>query len=65
MNHSTNSNAELDQIDDDVLDEVSDETLEAAGADIGGQALESGLGMVEGGLKRDNGDDLKGVKRIE
>jgi hypothetical protein len=39
MNHSTNSNAELDQIDDDVLDEVSDETLEATGADIGGQAM--------------------------
>jgi hypothetical protein len=60
MNHSTNSNAELDQIDDDVLDEVSDETLEAAGADIGGQALvtvgptiiiggAADLGMVERG----------------
>ena len=40
MNHRTNSNAELDQIDDDVLYEVSDETLEAAaGADIGGGAM--------------------------
>ena len=40
MNHSTNSTAELDQIDDDVLYEVSDETLEAAaGADIGGRAM--------------------------
>jgi len=40
MNHSTNSAAELDQIDDDVLYEVSDETLEAAaGADIEGQCI--------------------------
>src|SRR5580704_8617724 len=40
MNHSTNSTAELDQIDDDFLYEVSDETLEAAAdADIGGRAM--------------------------
>ena len=40
MNHSTNSTAELDQIDDDFLYEVSDETLEAAaGTPIGGQAM--------------------------
>ena len=40
MNHSTNSTAELDQIDDDFLYEVSDETLEAAaGTPIGGQVM--------------------------
>jgi hypothetical protein len=40
MNHSTNSTAELDHIDDDFLYEVSDETLEAAAdADIGGRAM--------------------------
>ena len=32
MNHSTNSTAELDQIDEDFFYEVSDETLEAAAA---------------------------------
>jgi hypothetical protein len=61
MNHSTNSTAELDQIDDDFLYEVSDETLEAAAdADIGGRAMvtvgptiligvAADLGMVERG----------------
>ncbi len=40
MNHSTNSTAELDQIDDDFLYEVSDETLEAAAdADIENSAM--------------------------
>lgn len=31
MNYSTNIVAELDQTDEDILHEVSDETLEAAG----------------------------------
>jgi hypothetical protein len=40
MNHSTNSTAELDQIDNDFLYEVSDDALEtAAGADIEGQCI--------------------------
>jgi hypothetical protein len=40
MNHSTNFTAELDQVDEDVLNEISDEALEAAaGASVGGQCL--------------------------
>ena len=40
MNDSTDFAAELDQTDDDILYEVSDETLEAAaGACIEGQCL--------------------------
>jgi hypothetical protein len=40
MNHSTNAAAELDQTDQDILYEVSDEALEeAAGNHIGGQAM--------------------------
>ena len=40
MNHSTNFTAELEQPDEDILYEVSDETLEAAaGTPIGGQAM--------------------------
>jgi hypothetical protein len=40
MNHSTNVAAELNQTDEDILYEVSDEILEAAaGAHIGGQAM--------------------------
>jgi hypothetical protein len=40
MNHSTNFTAEVDQTDEDILYEVSDETLEAAaGTQIGGQAM--------------------------
>lgn len=40
MNHCTNFTAELDQTDEEVFYEVSDETLEAAaGACIGGQLL--------------------------
>ena len=40
MNHSTNFTAELEQPDEDILYEVSDETLEAAaGIYIGGQSM--------------------------
>jgi hypothetical protein len=40
MNHSTEFATELDQTDDDIFYEVSDETLEAAaGACIEGQCL--------------------------
>jgi hypothetical protein len=40
MNHSTNVAAELDETDEDILCEVSDETLEAAaGKRIGDQAM--------------------------
>ena len=40
MNHSTDFAAKLDQTDDDILYEVSDETLEAAaGKRIGDQAM--------------------------
>jgi hypothetical protein len=40
MNHTTNFTTELDQTDEDVLHEVSDEALEAAaGASAGGQCL--------------------------
>jgi hypothetical protein len=40
VNHSTNFTAELDQTDEDILYEVSDETLEAAaGTYIGGQFI--------------------------
>jgi hypothetical protein len=40
MNQSTNFPAELDQTDEDIFYEVSDETLEAAaGTHIGGQAM--------------------------
>ena len=40
MNHSTNFTAELDQTDEDILYEVSDETLEAAARTyIGGQFI--------------------------
>ena len=40
MNQSTNFTAELDQTDEDIFYEVSDETLEAAaGTHIGGQAM--------------------------
>ena len=40
MNHTTNFTAELDQTDEDVLHEVSDEALEAAAsANGGGQCL--------------------------
>ncbi len=40
MDHSTNFTAELVQTDKDILYEVSDETLEAAGGThIAGQAL--------------------------
>ena len=40
MSHSTNFTAELDQADEDVLNEISDEALEAAaGASVGGQCL--------------------------
>jgi hypothetical protein len=40
MNHSTNFTAEVDQTDEDILYEVSDETIEAAaGTHIGGQAM--------------------------
>jgi hypothetical protein len=39
MNRSTNFTDELDQTDEDILYEVSDETLEAAaGTHLGGQA---------------------------
>ena len=40
MNHTTDFTAELDQIDEDVLHEVSDEALEAAaGANAEGKCL--------------------------
>ena len=40
MNHSTNVAAEPDETDEDILQEVSDETLEAAaGKRIGDQAM--------------------------
>jgi hypothetical protein len=40
MNHTTNFRTELDQIDEDVLHEVSDEALEAAaGANAEAQCL--------------------------
>ncbi len=40
MDRSTNFTAEFDQTDEDILYEVSDETLEAAaGTYIGGQAM--------------------------
>ena len=40
MNHSTDFTSELDQPDEDVLYEVSDETLEAAaGTNAAGQCL--------------------------
>jgi hypothetical protein len=40
MNHTTNFTPELDQVDEDVLHEISDEVLEAAaGASAGGQCL--------------------------
>ena len=40
MNHGTDVAAGLDQADEDILYEVSDETLEAAaGTHIGGQAM--------------------------
>ena len=42
MNHSTDFAAKLDQTDDDILYEVSDETLEAAaGTHIGEQIMRS------------------------
>jgi hypothetical protein len=51
MNHSTSFAAELDQTDDDILYEVSDETLEAAaGAHGEGQcAVTIGPTVMTGG----------------
>ena len=39
MNDSTNFTTELDQTDEDVWYEVSDETLEAAGTYVEGQSM--------------------------
>ena len=50
MNDSTNFSAEVDQTDDDILYEVSDETLEAAaGAHIEGQFVTIGPTIMVGG----------------
>ncbi len=51
MNHSTDFSAEFDQADDDILNEVSDETLEAAaGAHSEGQcAVTVGPTVMMGG----------------